>query len=194
MLINANSTTNRTKILIDEYLKLLSSGIDARKILVLVQNPKKKKEFIDEIKEKLPVGNIGNLKIYSFFGLVYNYILDNWAIIENTIKDKKSKIIPNMCGLEVSQYIFKECIQEVNFLGYNSKTSLLHQLLRRNSLINLNSLKEDEIEKRTKILQETYSKEANLAINKYKMKTIDLRAFDYIRIHFLIFYIKIQTN
>ena len=181
MLINANSTTNRTKILIDEYLKLLSSGIDARKILVLVQNPKKKKEFIDEIKEKLPVGNIGNLKIYSFFGLVYNYILDNWAIIENTIKDEKSKIIPNMCGLEVSQYIFKECIQEVNFLGYNSKTSLLHQLLRRNSLINLNSLKEDEIEKRTKILQETYSKEANLAINKYKMKTIDLRAFDYIR-------------
>ena len=43
MLINANSTTNRTKILIDEYLKLLSSGIDARKILVLVQNPKKEK-------------------------------------------------------------------------------------------------------------------------------------------------------
>ena len=182
MLINANSTTNRTQILINEYLKLLDKGIEAEKILVLVQNSKKKQEFINEIKLHSNIGNIGSLKIYSFYGLVYNYILENWALVENSIPDNQNrKISPNMCGLEISQYLFKECIKEIDFSGYNSKTSLLHQLLRRNSLINLNSLNKEEIEKRTQILQESYSTEVNQAINKYKLKTIEKRAFDYIR-------------
>ena len=182
MLINSSCITNRTEILIDEYIKLLKSGIDSEKILVLVQNSKKKKEFLDKIKEKSDVGNIGNLKIYSFYGLIYNYILDNWCVVENSIKDKNNcKIIPNLCGLEISQYIFKECIKEVDFSAYNSKTNLLHQLFRRFSLINLNSLSKDEISKRERILKEGFTNEINLAINKYKLKTIDLRAFDYIR-------------
>ena len=138
MLINAPNITNRTKILQDEYYKLLQDGVNAQDILVLVQNSKKKKEFIDAIKQKSPLGSIGNLKIYSFSGLIYNYILENWAIIENSIKKGEAKIIPNMCGLEVSQKILKEVICEVDFSGYNSKTSLLHQLFRRNSLINFN--------------------------------------------------------
>ena len=141
MLINAPSTTNRTKILTQEYLKLLNNGIEAQDILVLVQNSSKKKEFIDEVKARFDLGSIGNLKIYSFAGLIYNYILENWPVVENSIKsDKNRKIIPNLCGLEVSQYILKDCIKEVDFTGYNSKTSLLHQLFRRNSLINLNNI------------------------------------------------------
>ena len=71
MLINSSCITNRTDILIDEYIKLLKSGVDSEKILVLVQNSKKKKEFLDKIKEKSDVGNIGNLKIYSFYGLIH---------------------------------------------------------------------------------------------------------------------------
>ena len=67
MIINANSTTNRTLILIDEYINLLKKGVNSEKILVLVQNSKKKNEFINLIKEKFDFGNIGNLKIYSFF-------------------------------------------------------------------------------------------------------------------------------
>ena len=182
MIINANSTTNRTKILIEEYVKLLKNNIDSEKILVLVQNSKKKKEFSDAIKEKMDFGNIGNLKIYSFWGLIYNFISENWAIVENSIKDtENTKIMPNLCGLEVSQYIFKDCIKEIDFSGYNSKTSLLHQLLRRYSLINLNSLTADEIKFRENILEESYSQEVNDAINKYKLKTIQKRAFDYIR-------------
>lgn len=182
MIIDANSTTNRTKILIDEYIKLIKKGVESEKILVIVQNSKKKKEFIDAIKQKMPLGNIGNLKIYSFWGLIYNFVGDNWAIIENSIKDNKNtKIMPNLCGLEVSQYIFKTCIQEVDFTGYNSKTSLLHQLLRRYSLINLNSLTKEEVKKRENILKESYSKEVDTVINKYKLKTIEKRAFDYIR-------------
>ena len=182
MIINANSTTNRTLILIDEYINLLKKGVNSEKILVLVQNSKKKNEFINLIKEKFDFGNIGNLKIYSFFGLVYNYVNENWALIENSIKDTKNvKILPNLCGLEVSQYIFKNCINEVDFTGYNSKTSLLHQLLRRYSLINFNALDKKEIKLRENILKESYSNEAREAINKYKLKTIEKRAFDYIR-------------
>ena len=181
MIINANSNTNRAEILEKEYLKLLEKGINSEKILVLVQNSYKKKQFIEHIKKSFPTGNIGNLKIYSFYGLIYNYILENWAIVENSIKDDKGKIIPNMSGLEVSQYIFKECIKEVDFTGYNSKTSLLHQLFRRISLINLNDLSDDEVKKRSEILGESFAEPAFDAINKYKKKTIEYRAFDYIR-------------
>ncbi len=181
MLINANCRYNKTEILIEKYLELLKTT-DSEKILVLVQNSKKKKEFLEEVKKRSKVGNIGNLKISSFYGLIYNFILENWALVENSIKDDKNpKIIPNMSGLEVSQFMFKNCIKEVDFSGYNSKTSLLHQLLRRYSLISLNSLSKEEIEKREKILQESYTKEVNLAINKYKALSIQKRAFDYIR-------------
>ena len=181
MLINANSNTNRTKLLQNKYLELLNSGIEAEKILVIVQNSKKKKEFIDEIKENSNKGFIGSLKIYSFWGFIREYILENWVLVEEGLKDKNAKITPYLSGLEISQYIFKKSIDEVDFTGYNSKTSLLHQLFRRNSLINLNNLSKEEIDKRDKILQQTYSSEANQTINKYKAKTIDLRAFDYVR-------------
>lgn len=181
MIINANSNSKRTILLINEYLKLLKTT-NSENILILVQNSKKKQEWLKYIKENSKTGNIGNLKIYSFFGLCYNYISENWGYIEETIKDaNNTKIIPNLCGLEVSQYIFKQCIKEVDFSAYNSKTSLLHQLLRRNSLINLNNLTNEEIENRSNILQESFKDEVKLALDKYKKKTIDLRAFDYIR-------------
>ncbi|MBR1616770.1 UvrD-helicase domain-containing protein, partial [bacterium] len=182
MIINGTVNSKRTKILQEEYLKLLKNGVNTENILVLVQNSKKKNEFINYIKENSSYGSIGNLKIYSFWGLVYNFVLENWAIIENSIKDTENpKISPNLCGLEVSQFMFKECINEVDFTGYNSKTSLLHQLLRRNSLINLNDLSEKEVLERSKILKEAFFPQTKSAIQKYKLKTIQMRAFDYMR-------------
>ena len=92
MLINACASTKRTSILIDEYLKLLKDGIKAQNILVLVQNSHKKNQFIEQIKKNSPQGSIGELKIFSFFGLCYNFISQNWAIVENSIKDDNSII------------------------------------------------------------------------------------------------------
>ncbi len=182
MIINAPNNTNRFELLAIEYLKLLKKGVEAQNILVLVQNSKKKKEFIDTIKKNSPIGSIGELKIYSFYGLVYNTIINYWAIIENSINDNSNrKIIPNLTGLEISQYILKQCIKEVDFKGYNSNSSLLQQLWRRNSLINLNNLSKEELMRRNQILKEPYCTEAGQAINKYKLKTIDYRAFDFIR-------------
>lgn len=181
MLINAPNSKNRTSVLIEKYSELLKNGVKAQNILVLVQNSNKKNYFIEQIKKNSPLGSIGEIKVYSFFGLCYNFISQNWAIIENSIKDNNSIILPNLVGLEVSQKLFKDCINEVDFTGYNSKISLLHQMLRRYSLITLNDLSQEEMDSRSKILQESFSSEANLAINKYKKKTLDYRAFDYIR-------------
>ncbi len=182
MLIQASVNSNRTNMLINEYSKLIQNGIKSEKILVLVQNSKKRKEFISKIKEISNIGFLGSFKIFTFFGFINNYIIENWPIIENNVKsDENRKISPVLCGLEVSQFILNNCINEVDFTGYNSKTSLLHQLLRRSNLINLNNLSDDEVNYRTKILQESFSKEAAEAINKYKAKTIQKRAFDYIR-------------
>ena len=139
MLIKGNLNSNKTDILIDSCAKLLNQGVSADKILVIVQNFKKKNEFTKKIKEKLEIEALTNLNIYTFFGLVYNKILENWLLVENKIKDDNAKITPNLSGLEVSQYIFKNAIDEIKFKGYNSKVNLLHQLLRRYSLCVLNA-------------------------------------------------------
>lgn len=181
MIINAPTGKKRSEFLIEKYLELIKKGVNTDEILVLVQNSRKKYLFIEEIKKRLPTGNIGSLNVYSFFGLCYNWVNNNWAVVENSINSDNPKIIPNLCGLEISQYIFKQCLESIPFVGYNSKTSLLHQLLRRNSLIIQNNLTKDEVLNRSKILQESYTLEANKTINKYKKETIDYRAFDYLR-------------
>lgn len=181
MLLKGHLNSNKTEILIKSYAELLNNGISADKILVIVQNAKKKAEFIEKTKALLEIDSLTNLNVYTFFGLVYNKILDFWPIIENKIKDENSKISPNLSGLEVSQYIFKNAINEVQFKGYNSKMNLLHQLLRRYSLSVLNALTPDEIKERTKILQDPFFSDIKNALNLYKLKTLNLRAFDYLR-------------
>jgi len=181
MLIKGNLNSNKTDILIDACAKLLNDGVSADNILVFVQNFKKRNEFVKKIKEKLEIEALTNLNIYTFFGFIYNKISDNWPLIENQIKDKNAKITPNLSGLEVSQYIFKKAIDEIKFKGYNSKVNLLHQLLRRYSLCVLNALSPDEIKERSKILLDPFYSDIKNALNLYKLKTLNLRAFDYLR-------------
>ncbi len=181
MLIKNHLNSNKTDILINTYADLLNKGIGADKILVLVQNYKKKNEFIEKTKPLLNIDALTNFNVYTFFGLVYNKIIDNWPVIENEIKDKNAKITPNLSGLEISQYIFKKAIDEIQFKGYNSKGNLLHQLLRRYSLCVLNALTPDEIKERAKILSDPFYSDIKNALNLYKLKTLNLRAFDYLR-------------
>lgn len=181
MLIKGHLNSNKTDILIQEYAKLLNKGVAADDILVIVQNFKKKTEFIEKTKTLLSVDAITSFNVYTFFGLVYNSILDNWVIVENEIKDKNAKILPNLSGLEVSQYIFRKAIDEVQFRGYNSKGNLLHQLLRRYSLCVLNALTADEIKEKARILSDPFYSDIKNALNLYKLKTLNLRAFDYLR-------------
>ena len=181
MFIEGNIRTDRSKLLEEKYIELINKGTDSDKILVLTLNAYKKERFIKTIKENLHNICLGKLNIYTFSGLVYNSVLDNWAEIENKIPDPNAKIIPNLCGLQVSEYLFKESIKKSGFKDYMSKVNLLHQLFRRFSLITLNMLDDKEIERRSAILKETFNKDAALAINDFKANTLYRRSFDYQR-------------
>ena len=182
MLIQGSLSANKTDFLIEKYVKLLNSGVPASKILVLVQNSTLKQNFINAVLEKLTIKSFEKLRVHSFFSLVYNSVSDNWAVLENVNPDKnRSVILPNLVGLEVSQFILKNIIKEVKFRGYNSRKSLLHQIFRRYSLIVQNNLSKDEVEERAKILKEPFKEDIDLTLKLFLQKTLKLRSFDYLR-------------
>lgn len=182
MIIDGSISSNKTDILTDKYSELINSGVDASKILVLVQNSKLKNNFIEKTLEKINVELLEKLRVYSFFGLVYNAISDNWAFIENgnPFKDNP-KILPNMAGLEVSQFILKDILKDIPFKGYNSKKSLLHQLFRRYSLIVQNNLSDEDVQWRSEVLEEAFADDAKFTLKQLLKKTLQLRDFDYLR-------------
>ncbi|MBQ3819717.1 ATP-dependent helicase, partial [bacterium] len=194
MLICADLSTNKTDILTDEYAALVNSGISSNKILVLVQNSKRKQYFTDKVFEKLSVNCIEKLQIHSFNSLVYNTINDNWAVLENLNPYDNPTILPNLTGLEVSQFLLKDILQDIQFKGYNSKKSLLHQLFRRYSLIVQNNLSDDDVNWRSDILKESFAQDAKQALKKLLEKTLALRGFDYLRQNLLFNYIYKNTD
>ncbi len=195
MLYKGSVKSNKTKFLAQKYAELINSGVNSDNILVLCQNSEKKKIFTDYAKEFLSAPCYG-FKIFSFFGLARYFIEENWPIIENSIKDENAVVMPNLGGLEISRYIFKNCIENVKFKGYNSKNNLLHQMFRRYSLICQNALTQEDVENRVKILKESFSNDAQAAISLYRNKTLELRSFDYLRQSeaFSFLYKKLKNN
>ncbi len=182
MLISGDLSTNKTDFLINAYSDLLNSGIKSSEIIVLVQNSNLKQNFINKTLEKLEINCIEKLQVHSFFSLVYNTIIDNWALIENMNPyTNNSVILPNLAGLEVSQFILKDILKEIPFKGYNSKKSLLHQIFRRYSLIVQNNLTDEEVEWRSRVLGESFADDAKAALKKLLSNTLALRDFDYLR-------------
>lgn len=181
MLISGDISTNKTDLLIDAYAKLLNSGIKSSEILVLVQNSNLKQNFINKPLEKLTINSCEKMQVNSFFSLVYNAVNDNWAFLENINPYDNPKILPNLTGLEVSQFILKDILKDIKFKGYNSKKSLLHQIFRRYSLIVQNNLSDEEIEWRSRVLGESFADDARVTLKKLLSKTLALRDFDYLR-------------
>lgn len=194
MLIQGSAKSERTNTLIKNYMNLLENGINADEILVLLQNPYKKEHFIDTVKANLKINHFESPQIHTFYGLCYNSIQNNWAIIENTINFGDPVISPHLTGLEISQFFFRQAIKEAGFKDYNSKINLIHQLFRRNSLIVNNNLSEREVEIRSRVLKEVFDKDARAALEIFKKKTIEYRAFDYIRQVNIFNYIYKNTN
>lgn len=195
MIIDGSISSDKTEILIEKYASLLNSGVEASKILVLVQNSNLKNKFINETLKKLQVNSFEKMKIFSFFGLVYNSIIDNWAFIESGNPFKENpKILPNLAGLEVSQFVLKDILKGIPFKGYNSKKSLLHQLFRRYSLIVQNNLSDEEVDWRARVLDESFSDDAKAALKKLLAKTLYLRDFDYLRQGLVFNYIYKNTD
>ena len=126
MLIKADISTNKTDLLIKKYISLLSKGINSDDIIFLTQNSFKKKLISDNLKFL----GVENKPVKTFSGLIYNTVKENWKEISAKIKIGKEKLTPNLCSMELSQYIMKCCIDEVGFNDYFSKVNLLHQLLK----------------------------------------------------------------
>ena len=181
MLVEGSVSSKKTELLIEKYAKLLNAGTPASEILVLVQNSGLKNKFVESTLNLLEIPAVEKLEVHSFFSLVYNTIIDNWAVLENINPYPGAEILPNLAGLEVSQFILKDIIKEVQFKGYNSKKSLLHQLFRRYSLIVQNNLTDDEVEWRSRVLKESFADDAKIALKKLLKQTLALRDFDYLR-------------
>jgi len=194
MFIEGSLVSDKTDILIDKYAQLLNDGISASEILVLVQNSTLKNEFQNKVLEKLIIDCVEKLQIHSFHSLVYNTVNDNWAFLEDRNVFDNPVILPHLSGLEVSQFILKDILKEVQFKGYNSRMSLIQQIFRRYSLIIQNNLSQSEIDERAKILKEGFSDEASFAIKKLLRKTLELRGFDYLRQCLLFNFIYKNTN
>ncbi len=181
MLLNFIKVDFRTKILVDKYLELISVGVKPSEILVLVQNSTLKKQFSDKVLEKISVNAIEKLNIHSFFSIVYNTLIENWCFLENAIPGDKHYILPNLVGLEVSQFLLKDILKKVEVKGYNSKKSLLHQIFRRYSLIVQNNLTNEEVKERSKILKESFAEDAEIIIKRLLSSTLRSRSLDYLR-------------
>lgn len=181
MLIQGNCNSGKVKYLAEKYVELISSGVKAEEILVLVLNSYKRIEFYNEVFKLNPLLEKEKHNIFTFGGLCYNAFLDNWDYISNLINAPSDEVKPNLCGLEVSQFIFKQSVKTADFSDYISKVNLLHQLFRRYSLIVQNCLSNSDVVERSKMLNESFYREAQKAIDDYKLKTIQYKSFDYLR-------------
>ena len=181
MLRNFIKAEFREDLLVEKYLEFINQGILPSEILVLVQNSTLKKFFSDKILENIKTNSIEKLNIHSFFSIVYNTISENWCFVENSIPTDKSFILPNLVGLEVSQFLLRDILKEYSVKGYNSKKSLLHQIFRRYSLIVQNNLNNDDVRERSKILKESFGEDAEFVIKRLLSKTLKTRSLDYLR-------------
>lgn len=194
MIINGEFGSGKTTYLIDKYVELVLSKYLPHQILVICQNKHKQNAFTEAILNKLLMLGIDKTimpNIRTFNGIVYNFILDNWAFIESKISklDDKSEILPVLCGLETTEYLLRNTINKINnrhdiektFRDYPSPHNLLHQILRRYSLIIQNNLNDDEIKKAVKILNEEYYYQVEESINLIKKHSLIYRHLDYLR-------------
>ena len=194
MYIEGPLKSGKTSLLINQFIKLIESGAKSSEILVICANSFKQKIFIKAVKKNLPENNamtLLNLNIYTFNGIVYNSILNNWPKIEELIPEKygKSEILPNLCGLDITEFILKLCINEINnkkqvdltFRDYFSDINLIHQLLRRYRLITENFLDTSEVKEKSIMLNQQFSNQTHQALERLKIKTHSLRSFDYLK-------------
>ena len=181
MLLNFIKVDFREDLLAKKYLELISFGVKPSEILVLLQNSNAKNNFKNKILERLESSAFENFNIHSFFSLIYNTLSENWCFIENSIPSDKSYILPNLVGLEVSQFLLKDILKKNEVKGYNSKKSLLHQIFRRYSLIIQNNLSNQDVQERSKILKESFGDDAEFIIKKLLSSTLKTRSLDYLR-------------
>ena len=175
MLLNFIKAEFREDLLVEKYFELISNGAKPSEILVLTQNSTLKQKFYNRILKNINLKSFEKFNIHSFFSIVYNTLIENWCFVENSISSDKSFIQPNLVGLEVSQFLLKDILKQIEVKGYNSKKSLFHQIFRRYSLIVQNNLSDEEVKERSKILKEAFGEDAEKIIKKLLLPPMMMR-------------------
>lgn len=177
MIIVGSLNSNKTELLVQRYLQLVKDGADLHEMLFLALNGNKKEKISAAIKAFFPTITPN---VQTFLGLCYNTVLKHQEELSKMLSPNNNSPF-TLCGLEVSQNLLFDAVKQVGFKDYNSKINLMHQLLRRHALIVGNNLSENEIEQKSAILNEGFAEEAKEALRIFKMKTLELRVFDYLR-------------
>lgn len=188
MFIEGPLSSGKTSKVIEYFLELINNGISSSEILVICASSFKRQKFIDVVRDALTHSDIkayGSFPVYTYNGIVYNSILDNWPLVESTIPAKLGdrQLLPDLSGLESTEYLLKLLINnsKAKFNDYYSGINLLHQLLRRYRLITENKLLPQEIKTASELLNQAYAEDADKLLTELKSKTVSLRCFDYLR-------------
>ena len=163
------------------YCEMLESGFCSSDILVFCMSPAQKSRFTELVKAKTKTDFLEKINVHTFFGYCYNTVKENFYLLQENLFLNDTLLQPNLCGLEVSGSIFKECIDDNCFKDYNSKKNLLHQLFKRHNLIVQNVLSDEDVKLRSKTLGETFYDDAQYVLEKFEQKTYEYCSFDYIR-------------
>lgn len=181
MLIKGNTGSGKTTFLINKYIELISKGAKTSEIIVLCQNSFLKEKFIERLRAEKVEGQ--SYQVYTFSGLAYRSILNNWPLFEQLIPDSMGDAVvsPEMAGVNITSYVLKKNVERVNFDDYLSGQNLLHQLLRRYALISNNALSQDEVAQKSALLNEAFAVDAQKVLNQTKSDMLTYRVFDYLR-------------
>lgn len=182
MLIQGSLGAGKTSFLIEKYIEFIDKGVKASEILVLCQNSFLKNKFIETIKSKLNKG-MGSINAYTFSGIAYRSILNNWPLFEKIIPNSfgESEIAPYMSGVDITSYLVKKNLHRGDFGDYYSSGNLMHQLMRRYTMISHNALERDEILEKSQILNETFAEDAQKVLSGVKQDMLKYRFFDYLK-------------
>ena len=113
MLVKACLADDIYKEFAEIYAKLLADGVKSSDILVICPTPVQKNDFVEKIKEKNTTGVFEKINVHTFFGLCYNTVKENFSLLQENLLTEDLHLQPNLCGLEVSGFIFKECLKSV---------------------------------------------------------------------------------
>lgn len=186
--------SGKTDFLVQKFVELILSGVSSSEIIVICANSFKKNLFMQKARERLEDTNLngtGSLPVFTFNGVVYHSIKDNWPLVEEMLGDNfgKREILPDLSGLKISEYLLGKSIKKINkqaeldqtFRDYASHKNLKQQLFRRFRLIVENNLSKREVDQKSEFLNETFAVPAEKAINELKKLSLKFRTLDFLR-------------
>ncbi len=194
MYLEGPSGAGKTGFLVDKFFELVISGVSISEILVLCANSHKKNLFLQNTRQKLQktgFNSSGSFPVFTFNGIVYHCIKNNWPLVEEMLGEKfgSREILPNLSGMGISEFLLKKSIEKINkneafentFKDYASFKHLKQQLFRRLRLIVENNLSSSEVQEKSGFLNETFGTPAEKAITELKKLSLQLRTLDFLR-------------